>query len=172
MAGFLPVPSGQWPAGTGGSPVLPTPNSEFGLKRKQFDKSQCPQIHLKTRASKINPHRQSPKTAKDHIALSFRRRTRCLAASSGVFGRRRPITSPNPSSVVMMICKSGIMHSMETSLFFIPVQRARDEADARLGARAPDQHPHQPRRRARGNHPGDPESFAVGGWFRRRRRGR
>ena len=26
------VPSGQWPHGTGGSPVLPLPTSEFGFK--------------------------------------------------------------------------------------------------------------------------------------------
>ncbi|MEO6034597.1 MAG: hypothetical protein ABIQ35_05025 [Verrucomicrobiota bacterium] len=30
---LLPVPSGQWPDGTGGSPVLPISISEFGLKQ-------------------------------------------------------------------------------------------------------------------------------------------
>lgn len=32
-SGVLPIPSGQWPDGTGGSPVLPIPISEFGLNR-------------------------------------------------------------------------------------------------------------------------------------------
>jgi hypothetical protein len=32
-ANRLPVPSGQWPDGTGGSPVLPLPTSEFGIRQ-------------------------------------------------------------------------------------------------------------------------------------------
>jgi hypothetical protein len=32
MANVLPVSSGQWPDGTGGSPVPPIPTSEFGFK--------------------------------------------------------------------------------------------------------------------------------------------
>jgi hypothetical protein len=31
-ANVLSLPSGQWPDGTGGSPVLPIPISEFGFK--------------------------------------------------------------------------------------------------------------------------------------------
>jgi hypothetical protein len=38
-ANLLPVPSGQWPDGTGGSPVLPLSTSEFGLM--QFIRSRA-----------------------------------------------------------------------------------------------------------------------------------
>jgi hypothetical protein len=65
----LSVPSGQWPDGTGGSPVLPIPVSEFGFNAKSASLSFAPlralRATLKLFFSREDREVREGKTSKD-----------------------------------------------------------------------------------------------------------